>query len=102
MERTRDFLVQPLQFSLIGLQSAVGQCKCEGDSIGMQKLHIVHGRSGHFRSRLNSGNMLRDQCCKAAAQGIVDAAGAAGGDREPGFYLGVCESGETSDCSNAD
>jgi hypothetical protein len=88
----RDFFFQTLQLSLIGLQSAIGQCEREGDSIGMQKLHVVHGSGGHFSRRLHSWDMLGDERGKAAAQGIIDAAGSARSDREPGFYLGACHS----------
>jgi hypothetical protein len=53
----------------------------------MQQFHIVHRRRGHFGGRFGIGNMLGDQRRQAAAERIINAAGAAGSDREARFDL---------------
>ena len=56
----------------------------EGD-VGIARadqLHVVERAAGHLGGRSDAGNLLGDDGAEAARQRIVDAAGAAGGNRE--------------------
>jgi len=50
-----------------------------GNSAGVNELHVVNRRRGHFSRRLSAGEMFGNERGHRAAQGIVDTAGAAGG-----------------------
>src|SRR5512134_3390913 len=93
-------LAGELVLALVRVQRGVRHGERDVGLAGADELQVGDRAAGHLRSGLHAGHVLRERRGHAAAERVVHAAGAAGGDRQ---VLRLCRYGERggSERSNA-
>ena len=67
--------------------AGVGHREADLGLAGVDELQVVDGAAGHLGGGRQAGDVFRQDVGHAAAHRVVDAAGAAGRDRDPGGLL---------------
>ena len=78
----RHLVALELVFAAIGLEAGVGHREADVGLAAADQLEVVDRAAGDLGRRLHAGHVLRQHRGDAAAHRVIDAAGAAGGDRD--------------------